>query len=259
MDKNVKSFLLPSSILIFLFLSFLSGIFYAYRFSTIKTYYYILLFLMLLTIILILFFVVEVLAILFAYKSKKIDKNLLRMAKTGLNIVVPVIMSMPVLKKGTRDNLRSFYISINNTLVRASLGKYSCGDILLLLPHCLQGSDCGYKITNDIRNCKKCGKCCIGGIHEMVSQKGINVRVVTGGTAARKLVGSINPKVILSVACERDLAAGIADVGNVPVIGLINDRPNGPCINTRVDADKLKETLDELLDSENHGSTRKFT
>ena len=45
------------------------------------------------------------------------------------------------------------------------------------------------------------------------------------------------------MACERDLTSGIADVGNIPVIGIINDRPNGPCYNTVVDINEFKRGL----------------
>ncbi|WP_279378941.1 DUF116 domain-containing protein [Acetivibrio straminisolvens] len=71
--------------------------------------------------------------------------------------------------------------------------------------------------------------------------------MVTGGTAARNIVSKIRPKIIVSVACERDLSSGIADVGSIPVIGIINDRPNGPCYNTNVDVNALKKKLENII------------
>ena len=52
---------------------------------------------------------------------------------------------------------------------------------------------------------------------------------------------------IVSVACERDLTSGIIDVGNIPVIGIVNERPNGPCYNTCVNVNMLKEKLDSII------------
>jgi hypothetical protein len=36
-------------------------------------------------------------------------------------------------------------------------------------------------------------------------------------------------------------------VGNIPVIGIINDRPNGPCYNTVVDINEFKKRLDDII------------
>jgi len=55
------------------------------------------------------------------------------------------------------------------------------------------------------------------------------------------------PKIIISVACERDLSSGIADVGRIPVIGIVNDRPNGPCYNTNVDVDAIRNKLESII------------
>ena len=53
----------------------------------------------------------------------------------------------------------------------------------------------------------------------------------------------IRPKGIIAVACERDLTSGIVDVGEMDVIGILIDRPNGPCIDTKVDIKKLEEAI----------------
>ena len=99
----------------------------------------------------------------------------------------------------------------------------------------MQNSECEYKITFDTNNCKRCGKCTIGEILDIADEYRVKVKVVTGGTAARNLVGKEKPEIILSVACERDLSEGISEVSKIPVIGVLNTRPNGPCIDTCVD------------------------
>ena len=38
---------------------------------------------------------------------------------------------------------------------------------------------------------------------EMAKEKGVKLRVVTGGTAARKAIADEKPEIVLSVACER--------------------------------------------------------
>ena len=55
------------------------------------------------------------------------------------------------------------------------------------------------------------------------------------------------PKLVLAVACERDLTSGIKDCYPLPVIGILNDRPFGPCFNTTVDVSKIDDALSQVL------------
>ncbi|NTU60232.1 MAG: DUF116 domain-containing protein, partial [Deltaproteobacteria bacterium] len=48
-------------------------------------------------------------------------------------------------------------------------------------------------------------------------------------------------------ACERDLTSGIQDAHPLPVYGVLNDRPFGPCFNTSVDLDRVAEALEILV------------
>jgi hypothetical protein len=52
---------------------------------------------------------------------------------------------------------------------------------------------------------------------------------------------------IIAVACERDLSSGIQDSYPLPVFGVINHRPHGPCYDTLVDLDKVEEALKLFL------------
>ena len=58
------------------------------------------------------------------------------------------------------------------------------------------------------------------------------------------------PKAIIAVACERDLTSGIQDVFPLPGIGVLNERPFGPCFNTRVDISKVEDTIKYFLKNE---------
>ena len=53
---------------------------------------------------------------------------------------------------------------------------------------------------------------------------------------------------MLAVACERDLTSGIKDCYPLPVIGILNERPFGPCFNTVVDVSKIDEALRQVLE-----------
>ena len=71
--------------------------------------------------------------------------------------------------------------------------------------------------------------------------------VATGGTLARLIVVERRPHLIIAVACERDLSSGIQDSYPLPVFGVINHRPHGPCYDTLVDLEKVEEALKTFL------------
>ena len=74
-------------------------------------------------------------------------------------------------------------------------------------------------------------------------QHGLKIEVVNGGTLARRKVAALHPDGIIAVACERDLTLGIQDVHPIPVYGVINDRPHGPCVNTCVDMSLVLDAI----------------
>ncbi|AEV69140.1 hypothetical protein Clocl_2571 [Acetivibrio clariflavus DSM 19732] len=219
-----------------------------YRYFTIHTYNFVLLILIVLTILILLFYMISILSIYYIYKYNGRNKIIRNFAGTGMRALLPFSIFLADIFKTKKDLLRKFYIDFNNAMVNASGRRYLPKNVLILLPHCLQYSECGYKITNNTENCRRCGRCSIGKILKIAEEREVEVCIVTGGTAARNIVKRINPELIFAVACERDLTSGIVEVGKIPVIGLINDRPNGPCYNTTVDVESLKQRLDEILE-----------
>ncbi len=139
------------------------------------------------------------------------------------------------------------FISVNNELVLAEAGRYDPKDILLLMPHCLQCSTCDKRLTYDINNCARCGKCPIAGLLDLHDKYGVHLAVATGGTIARRIVVQLRPKLIIAVACQRDLASGIQDTYPLPVYGVLNERPHGPCLDTTVALDVVEESLHRFL------------
>jgi len=119
--------------------------------------------------------------------------------------------------------------------------------ILLLLPHCLQKSLCVHRITYDINNCKMCGECDIFELIRIKEKYGLQIYLVTGGTIARKAIIDLKPEVIVAVACERDLISGLGDVEKIPVYAIINDRPKGPCFDTKVDVKEVEKVVQFFL------------
>ncbi|MFW5960130.1 MAG: DUF116 domain-containing protein, partial [Chitinivibrionales bacterium] len=136
------------------------------------------------------------------------------------------------------------FVKVNNALTIAQRKRIKGQRIMILLPHCLQIDKCHRKITNDINNCVRCGNCPVGDILNLTEKLGITTEIVNGGTLALRKVASFRPDGVVAVACERDLTSGVKSIYPIPVYGIINDRPYGPCFNTSVDMNLLKEGLE---------------
>ena len=145
------------------------------------------------------------------------------------------------------DTIRQSFIAMNNSLVLSQRYRVKPDRVLILLPHCLQLFECEIKVTGDINKCIRCGRCDIMGLADLAQKYSIDISVATGGTLARKVIIEKRPKLVLAVACERDLTSGIKDCYPLPVIGVLNDRPFGPCFNTKVDIQKIDEALNSVI------------
>lgn len=145
--------------------------------------------------------------------------------------------------------IRRSFIKVNNELVLATQMKCEAKELLLLLPHCIQSSRCGHRLTYKIDNCARCGFCPISAILNLRDSLGFQVAIATGGTIARRIVVQIHPKIVIAVACERDLASGIQDTHPLPVFGVLNERPNGPCLDTCVRMETLNKAITHFIKS----------
>lgn len=164
-----------------------------------------------------------------------------------MKILFPINLLLGRLFGWSKDQIRQSFVAVNNSLFKATSQRVNPQRILILLSHCLQNYDCPQKVTTDPSNCRMCGKCQICNIIELEDKYHTALSIATGGTLARKVVVEKKPTVIVAVACERDLTSGIQDVYPIPVYGILNQRPFGPCINTRVDLEKIDQAINLIL------------
>ena len=147
-----------------------------------------------------------------------------------------------------RRQLEGSFVAVSNLIFLNSGIKVPANKLLVVSPHCLQLSSCPHKITRDPNNCKRCGKCNIADLLNLADEFGFIFFVVTGGTLARQVIKENRPKAVLAIACERDLMSGIQDVFPIPAVGVLNQRPNGPCNNTRVDIDLVRNQILRIIE-----------
>ncbi len=165
-----------------------------------------------------------------------------------IRFLFPILVLVGKIVGIRKDQVRRSFVAINNQLVLAEARKVPPEKLLILLPHCLQFHECTVRITGNVENCKGCGRCKIKHLVELGRTYGVSMAVATGGTLARKIVVEKRPHLIIGVACERDLTSGIQDSYPIPVYGVLNRRPNGPCFDTDVDLEMVEEGVRTFLE-----------
>lgn len=174
--------------------------------------------------------------------SRKMSRSDLYIEMVNNRLFYNILEKFYNLLRIDKEKIRQEFVDANN-LITTKSGKSKAEDILVLLPHCLQITDCMIRVTSDLANCQICGNCDIGEIKKLVDKYKINTTIVSGGTIARLKIKELKPKLILACACERDLVEGIKDIFPYMVFGIVNSRPEGPCVNTRISVESLSSTI----------------
>lgn len=164
-----------------------------------------------------------------------------------LKVLYPLFMLAGSFSSERKEALQALVIRLNNRYVVKEAHRTK--RLLLLLPHCLQVDKCNIRLTHNVRNCEQCGECEIRDLIGIADRNDLELFVATGGNLARRIVSDVRPEAIVAVACERDLSSGIADTWPLPVFGIPNERPFGPCLNTKVDLGRVEEAILRLSGS----------
>jgi len=242
-DNSTKKFLVLLTIILTIVLSGL-GILLRFSLKRNIAVYQIILFIgILLLLSMGMLILLTILAIIMLGHNKDIPLIMKGIMKMVMSISQPMVMELGRLLKYNKNSIRRAYTNLNNQLVLKEKYNLMGEDILVLTPHCLQKSSCPHKITNDIYNCKRCGLCDVDNLMMLKEKYGFHFRLVTGGTLARKVIIDLRPKAVIAIACERDLLSGLMDVKRIPILAITNQRPEGPCINTRVNITDVEKAV----------------
>ncbi|RKY81421.1 hypothetical protein DRQ07_04125 [candidate division KSB1 bacterium] len=164
------------------------------------------------------------------------EKNLLlKFGKKELNLTftIPVVLKFAKKIGISRDRIGNSFVKITNSLIKSSAKKVSPDKLMILLPRCLKKDH-------------------IERIKNIAKSLNVPIFIVAGGSRARELIYKNRPKAIIGVACERDLLSGIQDVlDKIPVIGIPNVRPEGPCKNTIIDISEIENAIRLFLKTGN--------
>lgn len=176
-------------------------------------------------------------------KDKKINTKLMSINFKIVSVLFPIITSIASAIGIQKNEIRKIYVKLNNSYIYSQKYNINPKEIVILIPHCVQKNSCKFKVTTDIKNCANCGQCNIGNLVQLKEKLNVNIFVATGGTLARKIIIENKPKAVIAVACERDLTSGVQDVKKIPVLGVFNKRPNGPCVDTSIDIKEVEEAI----------------
>ncbi len=145
------------------------------------------------------------------------------------DLVFARVFKLARLLKISRDKMGHSFVLVSNAVVRAVDTSIGEKKVMILLPRCL---------TKEV----------LQEVYKLKETFPIEIYTVSGGELARKKVKEVKPTAIIGVACERDLVSGIRDVAyRIPVIGIPNKRPDGPCKDTVVDIGELKRAVECYL------------
>lgn len=186
-------------------------------------------------------------AIIMLRAEKVIPKPLKNPVKVSIRILYPAIVGIGKPLGYDKKTIRNAYAQLNNHLVLSNEYHFKGEEIMILTPHCLQKSTCGLRVTQNPDLCKRCGQCNVDDLVGLKEKYGIQLAIATGGTLARRKIMELKPKAIIAVACERDLISGLQDVKDLPVLAIVNRRPEGPCVNTEMDIEKVEKGIRHFL------------
>ncbi len=195
------------------------------------------------------FYLVLTMGMLLVYLTCYLGRNFLIAhfaVRSFITVLFPISVFFGKIVGISEERLRTSFVHVNNAFLQSIRKRYPADRILILLPHCLQHTSCKIRITIDIHLCARCGRCDISRLVDIADKYHAKIAIATGGTLARRIVLKYRPKMIIAVACQRDLVDGLRDVFPIPVYGVLNDRPEGPCINTRVATKKIEYALQAL-------------
>jgi len=147
----------------------------------------------------------------------------------SMNFLFPFAFSLAKKLGFSIDRFGNSFIKVHNAITHALFNKGPGRKVLILLPRCLEKP-----LIKEIRS--------IGERYD------VDTVIVSGGSKAREAISQNNPAAVIGIACERDLVSGIRDVsGNIPVIGIVNKRPKGPCKDTKIDTKEVEEAIKFFL------------
>jgi hypothetical protein len=148
------------------------------------------------------------------------------------------------------ETIDSKFVSLSNLVNKLRAAKCPPNSLLILFPHCIQYSKCPQKITLDLGECKRCGKCKVKNLLELSEKYGVQIAVASGGRVALQRVKSEEIRGVVAIACEKELRIGLMAAMPKAIIAVPNLRPHGYCKDTDVTMEEVEKEILRFLEAQ---------
>ncbi|MDK2825448.1 hypothetical protein SAMN04488589_0238 [Methanolobus vulcani] len=137
--------------------------------------------------------------------------------------------------------LDKWMVSLKNISNRNSFKKTN--KRMIIAPHCMRAMDCPASSKRTGIQCIKCGKCVFSQLKIDAPKYGYDLYIVTGSSFVKHVLKEKNYDAALLIACDYELNKVMMGLKGKKIVTYGIPMLNDGCFNTKVDYDKVIETL----------------
>jgi hypothetical protein len=169
------------------------------------------------------------------------------LAWSAIQLLFPLAIRIGKIFDIDKERVERSFIEVSNQLVRHKNVRVKPDKLLILTPHCIQHESVPAQDNPQRPQLPRLRQVPRG----RPAGAGRQIRGESGGSDGGD-AGPFGdqgrpPHAVLAIACERDLTSGIQDTYPLPVVGVLNERPQGPSYNTTVDLARVEAVLQKFL------------
>jgi uncharacterized protein len=138
----------------------------------------------------------------------------------------------------------------NNRKLREHFQIHRARKVLVLLPHCIQASNCKAGIVADLWNCYSCGRCPAGDVLAKVLSANWNCRINNRSHKVYREAREFKPDLIVAVSCADRLLKGLTKLPQVPSYVIPLQLPHGMCVDTTFNLPHLAAAMEALVEAD---------
>jgi hypothetical protein len=141
--------------------------------------------------------------------------------------------------------LLTLYVKAKNLAHKGSFSKIPFSERILLLPQCLRPKGCSSSFEEFSYECKSCKNCRLGELINLAKKLGYKgVYLISGGSIVPKIFEKVKPKACIGVACLKELVLGSFVAEKFGVITQCIALSKDGCVNTEVEWDSVRKTIE---------------
>ncbi len=140
--------------------------------------------------------------------------------------------------------LDKWMVSLKNISNRNSFKKST--KRMIIAPHCMRAMDCPASSKRTGIQCITCGKCVFSQLKKDAPKYGYDLYIVTGSSFVKHIIKEKDYDAALLIACDYELNKVMMGLKGKSIVTYGIPMLNDGCFKTKVDYDKVIETLNML-------------